>query len=197
MRQNRVRALAAAAAAMVTLTPGAAQAVGHHSTAGEAVAGAVTGATEVADVAEVAGAGARKREINGLLTIVNKARADAGVPPLVWDDSVAGQARYWAGRRVDDCRLTHSNSRYGENLAKGSSPDFSMSDAARLWVDEKPDYDRASNSCVNGKECLHYTQVVWRASTRIGAAKTRCDNGWTYVVANFDPPGNWVGRRPY
>jgi uncharacterized protein YkwD len=150
----------------------------------------------VAAVAAVAAA-VRKPEIDGFLTIVNKARADVGVPPLVWDDTAAAHARHWAGLRVDDCRLIHSNSRYGENLAKGSNPDFSMPDAARLWVEEKPGYDRSANSCVKGRPCLHYTQVVWRTSTRVGAAKVRCDNGWTYVVANFDPPGNWVGRRPY
>jgi uncharacterized protein YkwD len=200
------------AAAMVTLTPGAAHAVGHRPTAVEevtaarpattawdAVSGVVAGtAAEAAGgTAAATGVAARKREVNGFLSIINKARADVGVPPLVWDESVAAHARHWARVRVADCRLVHSDSRYGENLAKGSSPDFSMPDAARLWVDQQPDYDHASNSCVNDRQCLHYTQVVWRTSTRIGAAKAKCRNGWTYVVANFDPPGNWVGQRPY
>ncbi|MFE7842264.1 pathogenesis-related family 1 protein [Streptomyces sp. NPDC057474] len=139
----------------------------------------------------------RKPEISGFLTVVNKARADVGVPPLVWDESAATHARYWARVRVADCELIHSNSRYGENLARGSNPRYSLADAARLWIYEKSDYDRPSNSCVNDRECLHYTQLVWRTSTRVGAAKARCGNGWTYVVANFDPPGNRWGRRPY
>ncbi|UUU32527.1 pathogenesis-related family 1 protein [Streptomyces sp. CA-210063] len=198
MRQHGLRTIAAVAMVAATTltpttlapTPATAQAVVPPPAiveAVEAAAGATGAGTAVA----------RKPEINGFMTIVNKARADVGVPPLVWDRTLASHARYWARLRVDDCRLIHSNSRYGENLAKGSSPDFSMSDAARLWVEEKPDYDRASNTCVSGKPCLHYTQVVWRSTTRIGAAKVRCGNGWTYVVANFDPPGNWVGRRPY
>ncbi|MGW0706640.1 pathogenesis-related family 1 protein [Streptomyces sp. NPDC002643] len=196
MRQDRVRAMAAVAAAMVMLTPGAARAADHRPrVVEETTTGRPTAAATMWESAT--GTTVRKRDVNGLLTIVNKARADVGVPPLVWDESVAAQSRYWARVRVDDCALIHSNSRYGETLAKGSGPDFSLSDAARLWVDEKPDYDRATNSCVNGRQCLHYTQVVWRTSTRIGAAKTKCRNGWTYVVANFDPPGNWVGRRPY
>ncbi|WTS80289.1 CAP domain-containing protein [Streptomyces sp. NBC_00487] len=33
-----------------------------------------------------------------------------------------------------------------------------------------------SNACVNGRECLHYTQLVWRTSTRVGAAGARCGN---------------------
>ncbi|MDX3581159.1 pathogenesis-related family 1 protein [Streptomyces europaeiscabiei] len=190
VRRDRARTMAAVtAAATLALTPGAARAVGPRPTVVETVtataaAGAVTPT-------------ARPPEISGFLTIVNKARADVGVPPLVWDESVAAHARHWARVRVADCELIHSNSRYGENLARGSDPRYSLSDAARLWLDEKSDYDRPSNSCVNGRECLHYTQLVWRTSTRVGAARARCGDGWTYVVANFNPPGNWLGRRPY
>jgi pathogenesis-related protein 1 len=39
--------------------------------------------------------------------------------------------------------------------------------------------------------------VVWRDSVRIGAAKVRCKNGGTFIVVNFDPPGNYVGQKPY
>ncbi|WP_259407852.1 pathogenesis-related family 1 protein [Streptomyces akebiae] len=209
MRRDRARTMAAAtAAATLALAPGAAQAVGPRPPVVETVtatAARVTGAgvtgVEVTGAGSVAtapnAATAPKAEVRGFLSVVNQARADVGVPPLVWDESVAAQARSWARVRVADCALVHSNSRYGENLAKGSSPRYSLADAARLWLDEKSDYDRPSNSCVNDRECLHYTQLVRRASTRVGAAKARCGNGWTYVVANFDPPGNWVGRRPY
>ncbi|MFF9772932.1 pathogenesis-related family 1 protein [Streptomyces sp. NPDC013978] len=195
VRRDRARTVAAAtAAATLALAPGAAQAAGPRPTVVETV-------TATATAAGVTGAGsvsaASKPEVRGFLAVVNQTRADVGVPPLVWDESVAAQARSWARLRVADCELVHSNSRYGENLAKGSSPRYSLADAARLWLDEKSDYDRPSNSCVNDRECLHYTQLVWRGSTRVGAAKARCGNGWTYVVANFDPPGNWVGRRPY
>ncbi|MEE1763228.1 MULTISPECIES: pathogenesis-related family 1 protein [unclassified Streptomyces] len=197
MRRDRARTMAAAtAAATLALAPGAAQAAGPRPTVVETVT-----ATAAATATGVTGAGsvsaASKPEVRGFLTVVNQARAEVGVPPLVWDESVAAQARSWTRLRVADCELVHSNSRYGENLAKGSSPRYSLADAARLWLDEKSDYDRPSNSCVNDRECLHYTQLVWRGSTRVGAAKARCGNGWTYVVANFDPPGNWVGRRPY
>ncbi|MDX3641916.1 pathogenesis-related family 1 protein [Streptomyces sp. MB09-02B] len=212
MRRDRARTMAAAtAAATLALAPGAAQAVGPRPTVMETVNTTATGVTGVGVTGvtgvtgvEATAAGsvaalpvAPKPEVRSFLTVVNKARAGVGVPPLVWDESVAAQARSWARVRVADCTLVHSNSRYGENLAKGSNPRYSLADAARLWLDEKSDYDRPSNSCVNDRECLHYTQLVWRGSTRVGAAKARCGNGWTYVVANFDPPGNWVGRRPY
>ncbi|MBD9724565.1 pathogenesis-related family 1 protein [Streptomyces sp. ID-01-6.2a] len=199
---------AVTAAATLALAPGAARAVGPRPPVVETVTTTATGLTGAGVTGvEAIGAGsaaavpsaptAPKSEVRGFLSVVNQARADVGVPPLVWDESVAAQARSWARVRVADCELVHSDSRYGENLAKGSNPRYSLADAARLWLDEKSDYDRPSNSCVDDRECLHYTQLVWHGSTRVGAAKARCGNGWTYVVANFDPPGNWVGRRPY
>ncbi|MFD9252668.1 CAP domain-containing protein [Streptomyces bottropensis] len=163
------------------------------ATAGTATATA-TGATTTGSVAPAA----RPPEIGGFLTVVNKARADVGVPPAR-PGRVPRRARPALGGRVRvaDCEPIHSNSRYGENLAKGSNLRYSLADAARFWLDEKDAYDRPSNACVNDRECLHHTQVVGRTSTRVGAAGARCRNGWTYVVANFDPPGNWLGRRPY
>jgi pathogenesis-related protein 1 len=184
---------AVTAAATLALAPGAAQAAGPRPTVVETVTATAAGATTAGPATPTG----RKPEVRSFLSVVNKARADVGVPPLVWDESIAAHARSWARVRVADCELIHSNSRYGENLAKGSDPRYSLSDAARLWLDEKSNYDLPSHACVNGRECLHYTQLVWRTSTRVGAARARCGNGWTYVVAHFDPPGNWLGRRPY
>ncbi|MEI5524724.1 pathogenesis-related family 1 protein [Streptomyces brasiliscabiei] len=191
---------AVTAAVTLALAPGAAQAVGPRPTVVDAVTATQGQGLGLGLRPELGPSGTqtmRKTEISGFLTVVNKARADVGVPPLVWDEPLASHARSWAKVRVADCELVHSNSRFGENLAKGSNPRYSLADAARLWLGEKSDYDRPSNACVNGRECLHYTQLVWRSSTRVGAAKARCGDGWTYVVANFDPPGNWSGRRPY
>ncbi|KAH8498627.1 hypothetical protein H0E87_017527 [Populus deltoides] len=97
--------------------------------------------------------------------------------------------------RISDCNLVHSNGPYGENLAKGSGS-FTGTAAVNLWVAEKPCYDYASNSCVGG-QCLHYTQVVWRNSVRVGCARVKCTNGWWFVSCNYDPPGNYIGERPY
>ncbi|XP_030944731.1 pathogenesis-related protein 1-like [Quercus lobata] len=125
----------------------------------------------------------------------NAARADVGVPPLNWDDTVAAYAQNYANQRIGDCNLVHSGGQYGENIA-WSSGDLSGVDAVKLWVNEKANYDYNSNACVGG-ECLHYTQVVWRNSARLGCAKVRCNNGGTFIGCNYDPPGNYVGQKPY
>ncbi|KAM1760672.1 hypothetical protein ACFX12_003520 [Malus domestica] len=126
------------------------------------------------------------------------ARAQVNVPDIVWDNAVAAYAQNYANSRIGDCNLVHSNSNgtYGENLAKGSGS-FTGVAAVNLWVAEKPNYDYNSNSCVGGQQCLHYTQVIWKNSVKLGCARVQCTNGWWFVTCNYSPPGNYVGQRPY
>uniref|UniRef100_A0A7C9DSE9 SCP domain-containing protein n=1 Tax=Opuntia streptacantha TaxID=393608 RepID=A0A7C9DSE9_OPUST len=120
----------------------------------------------------------------------NEARQAVGVKDIEWDDKVANYAEDYANQRKADCALQHSSGPYGENLAEGSG-NFTGTDAVQLWVNEKADYDYGSNSCAPGKVCGHYTQVVWRNSTRLGCARVQCENnGWYFVICNYDPPGN-------
>jgi pathogenesis-related protein 1 len=123
------------------------------------------------------------------------ARAQVGVGNNVWDNNVAAYASDYVKRLTGDCRLVHSGGPYGENLA-WSSGDLTGSDAVKLWVDEKSNYDYNSDSCVGG-ECRHYTQVIWRNSFRLGCAKARCSNGGTLISCNYAPSGNFVNERPY
>lgn len=129
------------------------------------------------------------------LNVHNSSRSQVGVGPMTWDTTVAAYAQNYANQRISDCNLVHSSGPYGENLAKGTG-NFTGTAAANLWVAEKPYYDYASNSCVGG-QCLHYTQVVWRNSVRLGCARVQCSNGWWFVICSYDPPGNYIGQRPY
>ncbi|KAB2636099.1 pathogenesis-related leaf protein 4-like [Pyrus ussuriensis x Pyrus communis] len=102
----------------------------------------------------------------------------------------------YANSRISDCNLVHSVRPYSENIAKGTG-DLSGTAAVNLFVSEKADYNYNSNTCAAGKMCGHYTQVVWRSSTRLGCAKVRCNNEGTFIGCNYDPPGNYAGQRPY
>eukprot|EP00268_Persea_americana_P011503 TRINITY_DN14855_c1_g2_i2.p1 TRINITY_DN14855_c1_g2~~TRINITY_DN14855_c1_g2_i2.p1 ORF type:complete len:163 (-),score=7.27 TRINITY_DN14855_c1_g2_i2:145-633(-) len=127
----------------------------------------------------------------------NAARNQVGVGPLVWDNTVAAYAQNYANRRMGDCSLTHSGGPYGENLFRGSGDEYNATQAVNLWVDEKKDYDYNTNTCAAGKQCGHYTQVVWRRSARLGCARVKCNNGAIFITCNYDPRGNFVGQRPY
>lgn len=117
--------------------------------------------------------------------------------PLTWNNTVAAYAQAYANKRISDCQLKDSKGPYGENMAMAeASYAISGADAVKLWVDEKPNYDYKSNTCVGGL-CRHYTQVVWRKSVHLGCVRVKCKNGWWFVTCNYEPRGNVVGERPY
>ena len=128
----------------------------------------------------------------------NRARAEVGVGPMRWDENVAAYARNYANIRSRDCALVHSQGPFGENIAM-STGDFSGTSAVAMWVSEKSIYDYNSNTCIGGDPwaCLHYTQVVWRDSTRLGCAKVRCNSRGTFIICSYDPPGNFQGQWPF
>ena len=125
----------------------------------------------------------------------NAARAEVGVESMTWNDTVAAYAQNYANQRIGDCNLVHSSGPYGENIAWGT-PSLTGTDAVNMWVGEKPYYDYNSNSCVGG-ECLQYIKVIWRNSLHLGCARVQCNTGGWFVTCNYDPPGNYVGQRPF
>ncbi|CAN1284689.1 Basic form of pathogenesis-related protein 1 [Linum perenne] len=134
------------------------------------------------------------------VTAHNVVRATVGVGPVTWNATVAAYAQAYAESRVhENCELEHSGGPYGENIAEGYG-DLQGADAVKLWASEKTRYDHGSNSCVGGRDdesCLHYTQIVWRKSVRLGCGRVKCDNGWVFVTCNYDPVGNIEGQSPY
>ncbi|GAB2292085.1 hypothetical protein Dimus_026333 [Dionaea muscipula] len=135
---------------------------------------------------------------NDYVNAHNDARSQVGVGPVSWDDTLVAYAQDYANQRANDCALEHSSGPYGENIAVGYGYDFTGLDAVAMWVSEKQYYDYDSNSCADGEECGHYTQVVWRDSTRLGCGRSECYNGdgW-FIICSYDPPGNYNGERPY
>ena len=126
------------------------------------------------------------------------------LPALAWSDSAAQAAGAWARQ----CQWRHDPALgalgLGQNLyASTFRP--SSSDVVGSWAAEAADYDLASNTCAAGKVCGHYTQLVWRDTRRVGCATVSCTTGspfagggaWWYVACDYDPPGNFVGQRPY
>ncbi|MCO5559999.1 hypothetical protein L7F22_013604 [Adiantum nelumboides] len=134
------------------------------------------------------------------LSAHNGAPRSVRVAPLVWDSTVAQYARRYGERQRDNagCALQHSGGPYGENLFKTGAASVSPADVVGAWINEKKYYNYGSNICAAGKVCGHYTQVVWAASLHLGFASIACNNGGgTFVICNYHPPGNYVGKRPY
>src|SRR5215831_355151 len=116
-----------------------------------------------------------------ILDIHNRERAAVGVPPLVWSDKLAADAKPWAehlanlnqGKSLDELTqddLVHSTGTgQGENLAYKwnagtghvSPPSAeSLVQGSNSWVAEK------SWTPMGG----HYTQMVWKNTKEVGCA---------------------------
>lgn len=142
-----------------------------------------------------------------LLDVHNAARSAPTPTPtpaleaVTWSSSLAEEAQAWAER----CVFEHSTSPHGENLSLLSNLEVtpaSADRAATLWANEAPFYNYENNSCAAGEQCGHYTQMVWRDTTQVGCGVAVCDDvaGFgpgTFWVCNYNPPGNFVGQRPY
>ncbi len=142
----------------------------------------------------------------------NRWRTTVHVPPLTYSPKLAAYAQEWANHLRDDngCRMQHSrpDGKYGENLYWGSAVQWS--DGRREvqkvspkkvvddWASERLDYDYKNNSCAQGKMCGHYTQVIWKTTTTVGCAVALCGDTREQIwVCRYQPPGNWIGKKPY
>ncbi|KAI8067108.1 CAP domain-containing protein [Gongronella butleri] len=121
-----------------------------------------------------------------ILAVHNKYRAIHQAPPLKWDNTLANYASNYIGH----CQFKHSGGPYGENLAMGYGDWTSVVNA---WYDEVKDYSYSNPgfSMATG----HFTQVVWKGSTKIGCGFASC-NGQKMYSCNYDPPGNYLGEFP-
>ncbi|MGH1343561.1 MAG: CAP domain-containing protein [Nannocystales bacterium] len=136
-------------------------------------------------------------EVRNLVRVHNEARAAVGAPPLAWSSTVAATAEAWAGELASrGCDLEHSTGGpYGENLYWSSAPQSPQA-VVGSWTDEAAHYNARKNRCARGEVCGHYTQVVWADSRNVGCAMASCGTAQVWVC-NYDPPGNFVGQRPF
>jgi hypothetical protein len=153
--------------------------------------------------------------IDAFVTAHNQARSGPLVPPpsppllpVCWDAALADAAHGYLSRcagsgalvphnddRTEDYAALGGGDYVGENIYGTSGSTVSPTAAVTLWMSEAPDYDYDTNTGDAG----HYTQIVWRASVRIGCAIVDCP-AFTYhntILCDYAPGGNIIGQRPY
>lgn len=137
-------------------------------------------------------------DIRAILTHHNKVRGNVGVGLLHWDDGLAAYAQQWADQlAANGCRMKHRQpNAYGENLFQGTAGHFTAIDAAKGWENEKKLYSSGVITEKNYMRIGHYTQIVWRDTSKVGCGEAIC-NGTLLLACNYDPPGNYLGRKPY
>lgn len=144
-----------------------------------------------------------------MLDAHNAVRTEMKLPSLTWSQELTDAAGEWARvLKSEGCTYRHDpNLTVGENtfwswlsIRDGMGLISTPKDAVTWWADEKRYYNYRTNTCDRGKDCGHYTQIVWATTTSVGCAVETClyDGGQADVwVCRYSPAGNVVGVRPY
>ncbi|MBX7526781.1 CAP family protein [Qipengyuania vesicularis] len=139
-----------------------------------------------------------------MLATHNEARAEVGVPDLVLDNDLNRQALAYAEEMARTGMFQHSKGSdrpgQGENLWAGTASAFPYERMSGAWIDEKRFFIDAEfpnvSTTGNWQDVGHYTQIVWRDTTRFGCGiATGLGRDW--LVCRYSPPGNVLGRRVF
>lgn len=140
-----------------------------------------------------------------ILAAHNRERTSAGLPPLQWDAGLAAEAAPWAARLARLDTLEHAGDAdpddpEGENLWLGTPGHYSPEEMVGLWIAEKKDFRPGifpDNSRTGDFEDVgHYTQLMWRATGRVGCALAQGARD-EILVCRYREAGNVEGERPF
>ena len=128
----------------------------------------------------------------------NELRKKHDVQALKLDRGLCSFAQEWANQLAISGKFEHrKQNKYGENLFKmwTSNPKIVTNGIKPVdnWYSEIKLYKFGKEPAPKGTG--HFTQVIWKSTKKLGVAKAKSkDQKTTVVVANYDPPGNVVGR---
>jgi uncharacterized protein YkwD len=156
--------------------------------------------------------------IDQFVTAHNQARSGPlnptpmpALPPVSWDPVLADAAYGYLVKcistesppalvdhnadRSTDYQALGGSGYVGENIF-ASTGGATPSDAVSDWMSEASQYNYNTSPIGTAG---HYTQVVWRASVRIGCAIVDCPNVTFHdtVLCDYSPGGNIQGQKPY
>ncbi|WP_066405701.1 CAP family protein [Flavisolibacter tropicus] len=162
-----------------------------------------TVATRAQTVPASTGSLLSQQEAQDALDVHNKARKDVSVTSLSWSAELAAFAQAWADHLAKSgCNMKHRPAsgtwaqQYGENIFWAQGRSLLATDASRSWYSEIDQYQYGPFDGTN-KGVGHYTQMIWKTTQSVGIGKATCSNGAVIIVANYNPPGNTVGTKPY
>lgn len=141
-----------------------------------------------------------EQQAQEVLDFHNQARAEVSVPELIWSVELSQYAQQWADDLAKSgCEMEHREvSDFGENLYWTSSGNESSPlDASKAWHSEIDYYKDKPINKNNLRKVGHYTQMVWNNTQKVGMGAAICNDGQMIIVANYDPPGNYLGEKAY
>ncbi|NNM76145.1 SCP-like extracellular [Sphingomonas sp. ID1715] len=139
-----------------------------------------------------------------ILASHNRERSALGVQPLKWDERLAAQAQAWADHLARTGRFDHSpagpfdRTMAGENLWAGTAGAYAPEEMVGYWINEKADFKPGVFPAVSHTGDLqavgHYTQLIWRETTRVGCGVARSGDD-DILVCRYLTSGNVIGER--
>lgn len=120
-----------------------------------------------------------------ILNTHNEFRAKHNAPNLQWDEKLAE----YAERHANQCKFSHSQGPFGENLAAGYA---TPAQGITVWYNENQLYSYADPKFTS--DTGHFTQVVWKSTRKVGCAFVSCNGRHGtpggYLVCEYSPAGN-------
>lgn len=170
-------------------------------------------ATEAASTTSAASASSATDFDSTCLYHHNVHRANHSAPDVTYDSGLAASAQVLSDRCSNAHDVTINGGGYGQNIASyGSTGDSSLaidtliaSVITNMWYNgEAALYDSfygQANPTDNFENWGHFSQVVWKSTTKIGCGATLCAPGtifdglstW-FAVCNYETAGNVAGE---
>ena len=134
---------------------------------------------------------------NEALSVHNDYRSNHNAPPLKLNSKLNDIAQNYAEQLAKKDTMVHSKNKMdgqdlGENLFMCGGYMITGKDMTKAWYDEIYDYDFKKPDFKSGTG--HFTQVVWVGSKEVGFGAAKSKSGNYYGVANYFPPGNYIGE---
>ena len=135
----------------------------------------------------------------------NAERMRLGLPPLVWDETLAVAARTHAEAMARAGQFIHSSQGpgggpQGQNLWMGTRDAYRFEQMLGKWLDERQVFVDAPapgfSTTGSWKDAAHYSQIVWRSTRRMGCAIAFNARN-EYLACRYLPAGNVVGQAAY
>jgi hypothetical protein len=134
----------------------------------------------------------------------NRERLELGLQALSWNDALARSAQQWADHLASTGRFEHApesrSAPEGENLWAGTKGYYSPEAMVDAWVREKrffqPGVFPENSRTGNVEDVGHFTQIVWRATTKVGCAEATSARE-DILVCRYAEAGNYIGERPF
>ncbi|CAG7714315.1 unnamed protein product [Allacma fusca] len=115
-------------------------------------------------------------------------------PDLELDDDLCQVAQAYVTKLAKSGdSFQYSGNGFGENIFFTTVGPAGGKEACEAWYSESRNYDW--DNIDKQKGTSHFTQMIWKGTTKLGMAMATSKHG-IYVVAEYSPPGNVVGRYP-